>query len=151
MCYIVLYAFFNYFCRNVNVLGYFFFFDFLKKTFHFNITTFNTFMMEVLIIKKPIHWCAQKIKGLLTIWYWPPSWKSFFIIFTSFSFLSIYSDNYDTNSFQSAIIYICSYWIILINIPLNVLTVFNKQSFRVIAISVSLSKLLISFVYFLCL
>ena len=35
----------------------------------------NSFMTEVSIIQKPVHWFAEQINGLVSIWYRPPSWK----------------------------------------------------------------------------
>ena len=34
------------------------------------------FMIKVPIIKKPVHWFALLISGLVYIWQGPPSWKS---------------------------------------------------------------------------
>ena len=43
-----------------------------------NIMRGNSFMKEIHIILKPVHWFAEQINGLVTgfIWYGPPSWKS---------------------------------------------------------------------------
>ena len=54
------------------------------KTFHHMCSTgsryvslhgYNSFVTDVSIIYKPVHWFAQQINGLVSIWYWPPSRK----------------------------------------------------------------------------
>ena len=37
-------------------------------------TTSNSFRTVVPIIQKPVHWFAEKIYGLVSTWWGPPSW-----------------------------------------------------------------------------
>ena len=59
-----------------SLLSYLFLFPKKDK----NCLALNSFMTEVPIIQKPVHWFALQINGLVSIWQWPPSWKSSIIL-----------------------------------------------------------------------
>ena len=60
---------------------------FLNCVWPFGTLCINSFMTEVPIIWKPVHWFAEQINGLVSIWQGPPSWKCYRVN-SSFHFFS---------------------------------------------------------------
>ena len=49
---------------------------------NWQIQVMNSFMTEVHIIEKPVHWFAEQINRLVSMWQGPPSWKSYWKLLT---------------------------------------------------------------------
>ena len=59
-----------------NFCIYFFYNEILRSLLAMKLNPINSFTTKADIIQKPVHWFAEQINGLVSIWYRPPSWKS---------------------------------------------------------------------------